>query len=149
METGSLFSKQVHWITREAILLNSKPFEERTDSQRSGERVTIPSRKRHLPRAAGSDLFEVSKQFHEAHLIRVTDWRFTIWLHPFGMLDSEIVMDLLSKLWVSVNVVSLRHCLGETSSVQPNGSSKATSPASTSCGAMSACQGQGLGQVAL
>ena len=63
-------------------------------------------------------------------------------------------MDLLSKLCVSVNVVSLRHCLGETSSVQPNGSAKAASISSTTCDAMSAHQGPGeyrretLGQLA-
>jgi hypothetical protein len=58
-------------------------------------------------------------------------------------------MDLPPKLGVSVNVVSLRHCLCEKSSVQPNGSSKATSPPSTRCGAMSARQGPGLGQLAV
>jgi len=57
-------------------------------------------------------------------------------------------MDLPPKLGVSVNVVSRRHCLGGNSSVQPNRSSKATSPSSTSCGAMSARQGPGLGQLA-
>ena len=62
-------------------------------------------------RAVGSDLFQVSQQFHEAHLIRITDRRFTIWLHPFWVLDSEVVMDLLPKLSVSVNVASVRHCL--------------------------------------
>jgi hypothetical protein len=57
-------------------------------------------------------------------------------------------MDLPPKLGISVNVQSLRHCLDENSSVQPNGSSKATSPSSTSCDAMSAGQGPGLGQLA-
>jgi len=56
-------------------------------------------------------------------------------------------MDLPPKLGVSVNVVSLRHCLDENSSVQPNGSSKATSPSSASRGAMSARKGPGLGQL--
>ena len=97
-------------------------------------------------RTVRSALFEVSEQFHEAYLIRITDRRFTIWLNPFWMLDPEVVMHLPPKLGVSVNVVSLRHCLGENSSVQPNRSSKATSPASTGCGAMSARQG--LGQLA-
>ena len=56
-------------------------------------------------------------------------------------------MDLLPKLGVSVNAVSHDHWLGENSSVQPNGSSKATSPSSTYCVAMSAGQGAGLSQV--
>ena len=57
-------------------------------------------------------------------------------------------MDLTPKLGVSVNSVGCRHCLNENSSVQPNGSSKPTSPPSTSCGAMSARQGPGLSQLA-
>jgi hypothetical protein len=63
------------------------------------------------------------------------------------MLDSEVVMDLLPKLGVSVNAVSHDHWLGENSSVQPNGSSKATSPSSTYSVEMSAGQGAGLGQL--
>jgi hypothetical protein len=55
-------------------------------------------------------------------------------------------VDLPPKLGVSVNVVSLHHCLGENSSVQPNGSSKATSPSSTSCSTIGARRGPGLGQ---
>src|SRR5262249_11162986 len=45
------------------------------------------------------------------------------------------------------NIASL-HCLDENSSVQPNGSSKATSPPSTRCGTMSARQGPGVRQLA-
>jgi len=54
-------------------------------------------------------------------------------------------MDLAPKLGVSVNTVGL-HCLDENSSVQPNGSSKATSPPSTGDGAMSACERPGQDQ---
>jgi len=57
-------------------------------------------------------------------------------------------MDLPPKLGVSVHVVSPRHCGAENSSVQANGSSKATSPSSSSYGAISARQGPGLGQLA-
>jgi len=57
-------------------------------------------------------------------------------------------MDLPPKLGVSVDVVSPHHCGAENSSVQANGSSKATSPSSTSRGAISARQGPGLGQLA-
>jgi hypothetical protein len=98
-------------------------------------------------RTVGSDLFEVAEQFHEAYLIRITDRRFTIWLHPFWMLDPEVMMNLPPKFSVRVNIASL-HCLDENSSVQPNRSSKTTSPSSTSCGPMSARQGPGLGQLA-
>ena len=91
----------------------------------------------------GWDLFQVSEQFHEPCFIRITYGRLTIWLHPFRMLDSEVVMNLPPKLGVSMDFVSHRHCLGENSSAQPNGSSKATATSSTNCGAMSARQGPG------
>jgi len=148
VETGSLFSRQDHWITRESILLNR--YAPQT-AKKSSERVTIPSRKRHMSswtggvRTVGSDLFEVAEQFHEAYLIGITDRRFTIWLHPFWMLDPEVVMNLPPKLGVSMNIVSVHHCVGENSSVQPNRSSEASSPPSTSCGAMSARQRPRLG----
>jgi len=57
-------------------------------------------------------------------------------------------MDLPLKLGVSVNALSLHHFLGENSSVQPNGSCKAASPPSTSCGAISARQWPERGQLA-
>jgi hypothetical protein len=140
---------------REAIFLSGYPPEDRADcreNQRTSHNPVTKTSGAFVDRRAGrtvdSDPFQVGEQFHEAHLIRITDRRFTIWLHPFGVLDSEVVMDLPPKLGVSVNVVSLRHCLGENSSVQPNGSSKATSPSSTSCRAMSARQAPGLGQLA-
>ena len=64
------------------------------------------------------------------------------------MLDSEVVVDLPPQLGVRVNVASLHHCLRENSSVQPNGSSKAASPPSTSCGVISARRVPGPGQLA-
>jgi hypothetical protein len=141
---------------REAILPSDYSPEERADCRQIQRTSRNPVTKTsHVfvdgrgVRTVGSALFEVSEQFHEAYLIRITDRRFTIWLHPFWMLDPEVVMNLPLKLGVSVNVVSLRHCLGENSSVQPNRSSKATSPSSTSCGAISARQGPGLSQSAL
>src|SRR5262249_32403666 len=66
---------------------------------------------------------------------------------PFRMLDSEVVMDLLPKLGVCVDLVSHGHWVTEDSSVQPNGSSKATSPSSTYCVAINAGKGAGLGQL--
>ena len=64
--------------------------------------------------AVSSDLFDIGEQFHEPNFIRIAHGRLTIWLHPFGMLDSEVVMDLLSKLSVSMNLMSHRHWSGET-----------------------------------
>ena len=46
--------------------------------------------------------------FHETRLVRITNRTFAIWLDPFGMLDSEVVMNLLPELGVGVDFV--RHC---------------------------------------
>src|SRR5262245_831399 len=62
--------------------------------------------------AVSSHVFQVGEQFNETRLVRITYGRFTIWLHPFGMLDSQIVMDLLPKLCVSVDLMSHGHSLG-------------------------------------
>jgi len=51
--------------------------------------------------------------FHETHLVRITQGGFAIWLDPFGMLDPQVVVNLLPKLGVGVDLVSHRHCLGE------------------------------------
>jgi hypothetical protein len=45
------------------------------------------------------------EQFHEARLVRITDGGFAIWLDPFGMLDSQIVVNLLPELGVGVDLV--------------------------------------------
>ena len=106
---------------RESILLNGYPLQERADCREIQRRSHNPATKAsHVfvdgrgVRTVGSDLFEVSEQFHEAYVIRITDGRFTIWLHPFWMLDPEVLVDLPPKLGVSVNVVSHCHWLGET-----------------------------------
>ena len=58
--------------------------------------------------------FRVSvEQFHEARLVKITYWGLAIWLDPFGMLDAQVVVNLLPKLGVGVDLVSHRHCLGE------------------------------------
>jgi hypothetical protein len=43
------------------------------------------------------------EQFHEARLVRITHGGFAIWLDPFGMLDPEVVVNLLPELDVSVD----------------------------------------------
>ena len=53
------------------------------------------------------------EQHHEARLVRITNGRLAIWLHPFRMLEPQVVVNLLPKLGVGVNLVSHRHCLGE------------------------------------
>ena len=38
---------------------------------------------------------QCAEQFYEARLIRITDGGFAIWLDPFGVLESQVVVNLL------------------------------------------------------
>ncbi len=53
------------------------------------------------------------EQFHEARLVRIAHGRLAIWLDPFGMLDPEVVVNLLPKLGVGVNFVRRGHWFAE------------------------------------
>ena len=46
---------------------------------------------------------------HEPRLVRITLGRFAIWLDPFGMLDAQVVVDLLPEFGVSVDLVRHNH----------------------------------------
>jgi hypothetical protein len=54
-----------------------------------------------------------AEQFYEARFVRIAQGAFAIWLDPFGMLDPQIVVNLLPKLGVGVDFVRRRHWLGE------------------------------------
>jgi hypothetical protein len=45
------------------------------------------------------------EQVHEARLVRITDGGFAIWLDPFGMLNPQVVVNLLPELGVGVDLV--------------------------------------------
>ena len=64
-------------------------------------------------RLVGSRSRESIEQVHEARFVRITDGRFAIWLNPFGMLDPEVVVDLLPKLGVGVDLMRRGSWLGE------------------------------------
>ena len=64
-------------------------------------------------RLVRSPLRQCVEQFDETRLVRITHGGFAIWLNPFGMLDPQVVVNLLPKLGVGVDLVSHRHCLGE------------------------------------
>ena len=64
-------------------------------------------------RLVGSPSRRRIERFHEARLVRITRWGFAIWLDPFGMLDPQIVVNLLQQLGVGVDVVRHGHWLGE------------------------------------
>jgi len=53
------------------------------------------------------------EQFHEARLVRITHGGLAIWLDPFGMLDPEVVVNLLPKFGVGVDLVRNGRWLGE------------------------------------
>jgi len=44
-------------------------------------------------------------QFHEAGVVRITYGGLATWLHPFGMLEPQVVVNLLPKLGVSADLV--------------------------------------------
>jgi hypothetical protein len=61
----------------------------------------------------GSPSSESIEQFHETRLVRITHRTVAIWLNPFGMLDPEIVVNLLPKLGVGVDLMRFGCWLGE------------------------------------
>ena len=54
------------------------------------------------------------EQVHEARLVRIARGAFAICLDPFGMLDTEVVVNLLPELGVGVDLVRHGNWLGET-----------------------------------
>jgi hypothetical protein len=64
-------------------------------------------------RLVGSRSRRSAEQFHKARLVKITHGRFAIWLDPFGMLEPQIVVNLLPELGVGVNLVRHGTWLGE------------------------------------
>ena len=58
-------------------------------------------------RLVGSPSRESFELFHQTRLVRITLGGFAIWLDPFGMLDPQIVVNLLLEFVVRVNL--MRH----------------------------------------
>ena len=56
-------------------------------------------------RLVGSPLRQCVEQFDETRLVRITHGGFAIWLNPFGMLDPQVVVNLLPELRVCVDLV--------------------------------------------
>ena len=44
-------------------------------------------------------------QFHEAGVVRITNGGLATWLHPFGMLEPQVVVNLLPKLRIGADLV--------------------------------------------
>ena len=56
---------------------------------------------------------ECIEKFHEAHLVRITDGGLAIWLDPIGVLNPQVVMNLLPEFGVGMNLVRSGRLLGE------------------------------------
>ena len=65
-------------------------------------------------RLVGSRSRECIERFHQAHLVRITDAGFAIWLDPFGVLNPQVVMNLLPEFGVGMNLVRDGRWLGKT-----------------------------------
>jgi hypothetical protein len=70
-------------------------------------------------------------QFHEAGVVRIINGGLAIWLHPFGMLEPQVVVNLLPKLAVRVDLVRHRSWLVKDSRMPREGSSNASAEWST------------------
>ena len=64
-------------------------------------------------RFVGSPSRRSLEQVHETRFVRIAHGAFAVWLDPFGMLDPQIVVNLLPELGVSVDFVRQSHRLGE------------------------------------
>ena len=49
------------------------------------------------------------EQFRKAHLVRITDRGLAIWLDPIGVLNPQVVVNLLPEFGIGVNSVSYTH----------------------------------------
>ena len=52
------------------------------------------------------------EQLREARFVRITDGRLPVWQDPFGMLDPQVVVNLLPKLGVGVGFGEKGRCRG-------------------------------------
>ena len=64
-------------------------------------------------RLVGSRSCERVEEFHEAGLVRITYGGFAIWLDPFGILDPQVLVNLVPELAVGVDLVRRGHWLCE------------------------------------
>ena len=64
-------------------------------------------------RSVGSSSRQSVEHFREARVVRITLGGFAIWLDPFGMLDPQIVVNLLLELGVGVDLMIHGYCPGE------------------------------------
>src|SRR5207248_1370792 len=96
---------------------------------RSDKRARSPSRQR-------------AEQFREERLVRIAPGAFAIGLDPFGMLDSQIIVNLLLELGVGVDFVIHGYCPGKIQVWRVTVPTKGSAESSTRVGVVSARYGQ-------
>jgi hypothetical protein len=64
-------------------------------------------------RVVGSPSRQRVEQFDKTRLVRITRGGFAIWFDPFGMLDPQVVVNLLPEFGVGVDLVRHGNLLGE------------------------------------
>ena len=64
-------------------------------------------------RSVGSSLRQTAEDSREARLVRIARGTFAIGLDPFGMLEPQIVVNLLLELGISVDLVIHGYWPGE------------------------------------
>jgi hypothetical protein len=97
-------------------VLNVSPFGKdrlsRSCGAESGESLFKGPMKSNDPLVGSFSSYRI-KQFHETRLVRIALRTVAIWLNPFGMLDPEIVVNLLPKLGVGVDLMRSGRRLGD------------------------------------
>ena len=56
-------------------------------------------------RRVGSSWRQSVEQFHETRLVSITHGGLAIWLYPFGMLEAQVVVNLLPKVGIGADLV--------------------------------------------
>jgi hypothetical protein len=64
-------------------------------------------------RAVGRPSRRCVQEFSEPCLVSIAHGRFAIWLDPFGMLDPQLVVNLLQELSERADLMRQRRRLGE------------------------------------
>jgi hypothetical protein len=69
---------------------------------------------RSIDRLGGSPCRRSIEQVHQARLVTITHGRFAVWLNPFGMLDPQVIVNLLPELGIGVDLVKHDNRVGQT-----------------------------------
>src|SRR5207253_10554389 len=93
-------------------------------------------------RSVGSRSRRSGEQFREQRLVRIAHGRLAIGLGPFGMLDPQIVVNLLLELGVGVDLVIHGYCPGKIQVWRGMVPTKGSAESPTSIGAVSARYGR-------